>query len=452
MWYNKIMEKTICAISTPIGVGGISIIRMSGEKSLEILRKVLKKTDFSPVPRKMYFENLCGENFSDQVLVVYFPSPNSYTGEDMVEIHCHGGIYITNAILDSLLKNGASLAENGEFSKRAYINGKMTLDSLEGVIDMINAESEEQAKSAYKLMKGDLSKKVSTFQNTLTDILAELEVSLDYPEMDIEYTTIDKFLQKTENLKNEISTIKNTSSTGMMIKNGINVAILGAPNVGKSSLMNVLLGYERAIVTNLEGTTRDTICESYIFKGIKVNLIDTAGIRESDNEVEQIGIKLSKEKIDTSDLILFVVDSTRKLSPDEREILDSIKNKKVILVINKTDKEKVETFEDFAFPKIEISSLLGKNIEELKQKIYDEIIGNNISNNSTIITNTRHKIALENAENSLKDAINTLKNTENLELFSIDLQNAYSYLGEITGTTSKENIIDRIFSKFCLGK
>lgn len=445
------MEKTICAISTPIGVGGISIIRMSGEKSLEILRKILNDKDFVPIPRRMQLKSLCGENFSDEVMVVYFPCPNSYTGEDMVEIHCHGGIYITNAILYQLISLGATLAENGEFSKRAFINGKMTLDRLEGVIDMINAESEEQGKSAYKLLKGELSKKVFDFQDTLTDILAEIEVSLDYPEMDIEIDTLDKFLQKVEKLKNEISTIKNTSDTGMIIKNGINIAILGAPNVGKSSLMNALLGYERAIVTNLEGTTRDTICESYIYNGIKVNLIDTAGIRESDNEVEKIGIELSLEKINTSDLILFVVDSSRKLTEEEKNLYDKIKDKKHILVVNKIDKKQEESFDKFS-PKIEISTTENTNIQNLKQLIFDTIIGNKIANNSTIITNTRHKIALENAEKSLQDAIKTLKNTENLELFSIDLQNAYSSLGEITGTSSKENIIDRIFAKFCLGK
>lgn len=445
------MEKTICAISTPIGVGGISIIRMSGEKSLEILRKILNDKDFTPIPRRMHLKSLCGENFSDEVMVVYFPCPNSYTGEDMVEIHCHGGIYITNAILTQLISLGATLAENGEFSKRAFINGKMTLDRLEGVIDMINAESEEQGKSAYKLLKGELSKKVFDFQDTLTDILAEIEVSLDYPEMDIEIDTLDKFLQKVEKLKNEISTIKNTSDTGMIIKNGINIAILGAPNVGKSSLMNALLGYERAIVTNLEGTTRDTICESYIYNGIKVNLIDTAGIRESDNEVEKIGIELSLEKINTSDLILFVVDSSRKLTEEEKNLYDKIKDKKHILVVNKIDKKQEENFDKFS-PKIEISTTKNTNIQNLKQLIFDTIIGNKIANNSTIITNTRHKIALENAEKSLIDAINTLKSTENLELFSIDLQNAYSSLGEITGTSSKENIIDRIFAKFCLGK
>lgn len=442
------MEKTICAISTPIGVGGISVIRLSGKESLNIVNKILN-TNLNPEPRKMQLKKINLENITDNAMVVYFQTPFSFTGEDVVEIQCHGGVFITNKILNALIKNGAVLAQNGEFTKRAFLNGKLTLDKAEGIIDIINSESEEELKAASNLLNGSLTKSITNMQNVLTDILAEVEVSIDYPEHDIEYTTTNKFVEKINSLLNEINQIKDTAETGMLIKNGINVAILGVPNVGKSSLLNSLLGYERAIVTNISGTTRDTITESYVYNGVKVNLIDTAGIRESDNTVEQIGIKLSREKINNADLILFVLDSTRELTDDEKELIEQIKNKKVIYVINKIDDKKVE----FNFKnQIEVSSLKNINIENLKQAIYDEIINKNIIGNSTIITNTRHKISLENAENQLKEALNTLKNTNSLELFSIDLTNAYSSLGEITGSSNKENIIDRIFSKFCLGK
>ena len=430
------MEKTICAISTPIGVGGISIIRLSGKNSLEIVNKILETPLNNPEPRKMMLKKIKAGDIKDNAMVVYFKAPFSFTGEDLVEIQCHGGVFLTNEILKALLNNGAVLAENGEFTKRAFLNGKISLDKAEGVIDMINAESSEELKAGYELLNGNLTKQIESMQNILTDVLAETNVSIDYPENDIEYTTIEKFSDKTQDLINKIDEIKNTSETGMIIKNGINIAILGSPNVGKSSLMNSLLGYNRAIVTNIAGTTRDTLTESYVFSGIKVNLIDTAGIRESDNEVEQIGINLAKEKLKTADLILFVLDSTREITEEEIELKD--------FDITKLGENLPKT--------IEISALENKNITQLKQLIYDEIINKNIIGNSTIITNIRHKNALENAENSLKDALKTLNSTENLELFSIDLTNAYNYLGEITGNSNVENIIDRIFSKFCLGK
>ncbi len=449
------MEKTICAISTPIGVGGISVIRLSGKDSLNIVNKLLEKPIENIEPRKMLLKTIKTNDFSDNAMVVYFKAPFSYTGEDVVEIQCHGGIFITNEILKALIDCGATLAENGEFTKRAFLNGKLSLDKAEGVIDMINAESESQLKAGYNLLSGKLTELIKEKQDVLTDILAQLEVSLDYPEHDIEYTTLEEFKQKITSLLNDITKIKDTSKTGMIIKNGINIALLGSPNVGKSSLMNSLLGFNRAIVTSIAGTTRDIIEEGYAYNGVKVNLIDTAGIHESKNQVEQIGINLAKEKLNSSDLILYVLDSSRKISSDEISLYNSIKNKKIV-VVNKID-EKSPDFNlenlDLSNVKIvETSSVLNTNIDLLKQTIYDEIIGNNIVGNSTIITNIRHKNALEKAENSLKDALNTLKNTQSLELLSIDLNNCYSYLGEISGETSSENIIDRIFEKFCLGK
>ena len=444
------MEKTICAISTPIGVGGISIIRVSGKGSLKIVNNLLENPILNPQPRKLILKKIKTKTFTDNAMIVYFKAPFSFTGEDVVEIHCHGGVFITNEILNELLHFGATLAENGEFTKRAFMNGKLTLDKAEGIIDMINSESEMEAKSASNLMNGKLTTLVHNMQDVLTDILAELEVSLDYPEQDIEYATTQKFTQKIETLRNEIFTIKNTTSTGMLIKNGINVAILGAPNVGKSSLMNAMLGFKRAIVTDIAGTTRDSIEESFVVNGIKINLIDTAGIRESDNVVEKIGIDIAKEKLNTCDLILFVVDLSREITEEEKTLLDSVKNKKVLLVKNKSDNKKYDY--DLPFNFVETSTVNYKNIDKLKEEIYNSIINKNIIGSGLIITNIRHKNALENAEKSLNDALKTLNDTNSFELLSIDLNNAYSYLGEITGESNKENIIDRIFAKFCLGK
>lgn len=444
-------EDTICAISTPIGSGGIGIIRISGEKAKDIANKILEKNINENEIRKMELNKVNCERFSDTVLSVYFKAPNSFTGEDIVEIHSHGGILITQRILEQLIKCGARLAENGEFSKRAFLNGKLTLDKAEGIIDMINAESDAQLVSASNLMNGHLTKDIQIKQQVLTDILAEIEVIIDYPEHDIEYQTIEKFKEKITNLKNEIENLEKTSQTGMLIKNGINVVLLGSPNVGKSSVMNALLNYNRAIVTNIAGTTRDTITESYVYNGVKVNLIDTAGIRENTtNEVELIGINLAKESIKKADIILFIIDGTRKLNSDEEEIIKKLNNKKVIAVINKSDLTTLSFNLDF--PQISISAINRTNVDELKKLIYDTVIYKNVFSNEILITNTRHKVALQNALKNLDDALNTLTETEQLELVSIDLYNAFSNLGEITGETNKENIIDTIFTKFCLGK
>lgn len=444
-------EDTICAISTPIGSGGIGIIRISGKNAKDIANKVLEKKINEKEIRKMELNKISCENFSDTVLSVYFKAPNSFTGEDIVEIHSHGGILVTQKILETLIKNGARLAENGEFSKRAFLNGKITLDKAEGIIDMINAESDAQLVSASNLMNGNLTQDIQKKQQILTDILAEIEVIIDYPEHDIEYQTLENFKKKITKLKSEIENLEQTSQTGMLIKNGINVVLLGSPNVGKSSVMNALLNYNRAIVTNIAGTTRDTITESYVYNGVKVNLIDTAGIREdTTNEVELIGINLAKQSINKADIILLIIDGTRNLTKDEQALLTKLNGKKVIAVINKSDLTTLSYNLDF--PQISISALNRTNIEELKKLIYDIVIHKNVFSNEILITNTRHKVALQNALKSLNDALTTLTETEQLELVSIDLYNAFTYLGEITGETNKENIIDTIFSKFCLGK
>ena len=331
-------EKTICAISTPIGNGGISVVRMSGAKSKQILQKITTLDTKKMTPRKMYLSKIKSENFEEQALVVWFEEPLSYTGEEMVEIQCHGGIVIANGILNELLKNGAKLAESGEFTKRAFVNGKMSLDSAEGVIDMINAQSEEAVKAGYNLLIGKLRERVNEIQSHLTESQAKIEVALDYPEEDIDYSTAKEIMAEIKTAKTKIDELIATADTGRLVKNGINVLILGKPNAGKSSLLNALVGYNRAIVTDVAGTTRDTVEGNYTYKNLSFNVIDTAGIREAESIVEQIGIERAEENVKSADIILVVLDGSRPVEKEDETILSMVKDKIVLYVINCTQK------------------------------------------------------------------------------------------------------------------
>lgn len=457
-------EKTICAISTPLGNGGIAVVRMSGKDSLKILQKVTTRDVSKIEPRKLYLSNINAENFNDKALVVYFKAPNSYTSEDMVEIQCHGGVVIAKGILNSLIENGATLALAGEFTKRAFLNGKVSLEQAEGVIDMINAESEQAVKAGYNLLNGKLFTEIKNLQSGLTDCLAEIDVSMDYPEEDIEYIAtekVGKVLDKTiENTKKLLE----TSKTGKQVKSGIDVLIVGKPNVGKSSLLNSLLGYDRAIVTDIAGTTRDTVEESYEFGGMSFNLIDTAGIHESSNLVEKMGIEKAVKQLDSADIVLVVLDSSIGLSKEDEFILDKTKNYKTIYVLNKTDLaicqnvidsvKKIIDIDNHAHQKqiIEISALKHANIQNLKAMLFDMVVDKNILGNQILITNARHEEALKNALTSLQNAKNSLAQNLSLDLVALDIKQAWNYLGNITGETSSEEIVDRIFEKFCLGK
>lgn len=450
------MSKTICAISTPIGNGGISIVRISGTNAIEITNKITKKDISKFEARKLYLTKIFTENFNDNALVVVFKSPNSYTGEDMVEIQCHGGILIAKGILNSLLSNGAIMAENGEFTKRAFVNGKISLDKAEGVIDMINAESESSIKAGYNLLSGKLFEKINSLQSYLTDCLAEMEVILDYPEEDIDYINNNKINNNLDKTSKELEELLLTCKTGKQVKNGINVSILGKPNVGKSSLLNALLGYERAIVTNVAGTTRDTIEEKYNYKGITFNIVDTAGIRESNDTVESIGIKKAEDSLNYADIVLLVLDLNKNLENEDLKIIDLVKNKKVILVLNKTDlvqnldlnSEKLQNFNEKVF----VSAYNLDNINELKEKIYNNVVNKDILNSQILITNTRHENALRTSLNYINNAKELLKNQESLDLIILEVKSAWLELGKITGQTNNEEIINTIFSKFCLGK
>ena len=340
------MENTIACISTPLGTGAISIIRISGPQCLNIAKKVFVCKHKDIVPRYLYLGDFVYKNINDKCLMVHFKAPLSYTGEDMVEFQCHGGEFLAENILKSLLECGANLAENGEFSKRAFLNGKLTLDKAEGIIDVINATSEAELKAGYKILKGELKQTVNKIQGALTEFLARINVDLDYPEHDDEHTTALYVKNGLLNLKAEIESLLKTATTGKVVKNGINVAIIGKPNVGKSSILNALIGENRAIVTNIAGTTRDTIVETINFNGIKFNFIDTAGIRESDDIVEKIGIERSKQSIKEADVVLIVFDNSSDLTVEDKKLLELKKEKKRILILNKTDLVKKLTIQE----------------------------------------------------------------------------------------------------------
>lgn len=444
-------QDTIVALATPLGNAGISVVRLSGNDSLKIatnffVSKKLKKHDIQP--RYMYLGDIDTQDLKEKCLMVYFKNPYSYTGEDIVEFQCHGGTYICNKIIDLCIKFGARLAQPGEFTKRAFINGKVSLDEAEGVVDLINAKTASEVKASFDLVKGDLYKTVKVLQDTLTQVLAEIEVNLDYPEHDIEYQTEKQLYEKLTQVKQTLLNLSKTEYQGRIIRDGINVAILGKPNVGKSSLMNALLNYERAIVTDIAGTTRDTLQESFIYKDTKINITDTAGLHESNDIVEKIGIQKAIEQINQADLILLLLDGSSELSKEDKENLNLVKGKKVIIVENKTDLPQKLNLD---FPTIKISAKNNKNIDLLKQKILDSVLDKDFVQNDLVLTNKRHIIAIKQALELIENAINNIYDVS-LDCTALDVKQAWLKLGEITGETTDEEIIDMIFSKFCLGK
>lgn len=445
------MEKTIVSISTPLGKGAISIVRMSGEKSLEIASSLFscKSLNYDKIePRKMYLGNFeIEKGIFEKCLMVYFKAPFSYTGEDLIEFQIHGGIIITQKILECCIEKGALLAEPGEFSKRAFLNEKISLDEAESIIDVIESESESELKANLVLAKGKLFSKVKELQDKLTESLAQIEVTLDYPDEDENEDVREIVFKALSEAEKEIEKILEDSKNSKYIKNGINVAIVGRTNVGKSSLLNALLGEEKAIVTDIEGTTRDIVEGAFFYKGIKINLIDTAGIRESSDTVEKIGILKSKESINEADIILLVFDASQALTEYDKEIIELAKDKIFISVINKCDKKRVlSNLEN----EIEVSALSQKNIDDLKKKIFDLVIKEEVNFNNIIVTNNRQLNELRNAKAVIKE-IKSAK-SEMLEIIAMLIKKLWSTLGKITGNTENENIIDLIFSKFCLGK
>ena len=440
----------IAAISTPLATGGIAVIRLSGEGVLKIAEKMFKPIGKTPVfdfePNKMYAGEISGQGFTDFGLCVFYKAPKSFTGEDSVEFHSHGGIAIAKGVLQSAIKNGARLAERGEFTKRAFINGKLSLSSCEGMIDMINAETESQVRAGYYLYREKLTETVTEIQDKLTDALSEIDADMDYPEEDLSVDSRNTSIKCVNEAVGLIDKLLSSFKVGRTIKNGVSVGIVGKPNTGKSSLLNSLLNYDKAIVSEYAGTTRDIVEGSIVYNGVKFNLLDTAGIRDGADKIEKIGVELSKRVLETSDLIVFVLDGTDINEVDD-EIYQTIKDKNHITVLNKSDIKKIS--DDRA--DITVSALKKENLDGLREIIYNKTVGNGIDINGDFLCEERHYIALNNAKTVLEKALKDIKVVP-LDLLSIDLKDAWSYLGEITGKTASIEIIDNIFKKFCVGK
>ncbi len=444
------MEKCIASVATPLGRGAISIIRLSGKDSLNIALKVFSSKNIKKqvLPRFMYYGNLkLGNDLYEQCLMVFFKAPFSYTGEDVVEFQVHGGVLLAQKVLEEVLDAGAILAEPGEFSKRAFLNGKITLDKAEAIIGEIDAESEAELSSSLQVTNGKLSNKILQAQEKLKLLLAELEVGMDYPDETEETKLKENIFESLDNVLSEIQQILSNSNSAKYLKNGINVALVGKTNVGKSSIMNALLGEDRAIVTDVQGTTRDQITETFLYDGIKINLIDTAGIRKTDDRVENLGIQKSKSALACADVVLFVLDGSEKLSEDDKKIKNMV-GQNTIFVINKTDKKRaLQHFEN----EIEISALKNTNIENLKKAIKEMVISNEIDFNKLVITNERQYSILKDAESILQN-IQKDEQILSLDILAMQIKKVWQTLGKITGNTENEDIIDLIFSKFCLGK
>lgn len=441
------MNKTIVAISTPLGSGAISIVRMSGNDALKIAQKFFTPLNKQKIiERKMYLGKFdLGSSF-EKCLMVYFPSPNSYTGEDMVEFHLHGGITLTQLVQEKLIEAGAVLAEAGEFTKLAFLNGKLSLDEAEGIIDEINSESEAELRIALSSADGKLKKEIKEQQEILKNVLAEIEVGLDYPEetefIELKSSVLERLSLIYEKLNKLILNAEQTK----LIKNGVSVAIVGKTNVGKSSLLNALIGEEKAIVTDIEGTTRDIVEAKIDYNGVRFNFYDTAGIRDSIDEVEKIGIEKSKRMLDIANIVLIVLDASKKITKEEKDIIEKLKSPH-IFVVNKSDKTRVLEKQK---EEIEVSALANKNIDILKKKIFEKTIGDDINFNATTIANERQLEILKQAKIQIKDAMNL--RDESIEILSLLIKKIWQTLGKITGETENEDIISLIFSRFCVGK
>lgn len=442
--------QTIAAISTPVGAGAIGIVRISGDDALKVAAKIFRTSKLKDlkdaVPNMMYYGTVTAGEVSDRCLGVYFKKPKTYTGEDIFELHCHGGVRLVNEILKGCIEAGARAADKGEFTKRAFLNGKLALSDAEAVISMINAESEAQLKASYRSMTGKLSEQIYAFEEKLLDAIATMEGALDYPEeMEEESRRVAK--DTVNALCKDLEKLIATAKTGSYVKQGIDVAIVGIANVGKSSTLNALTGKDRAIVTEIAGTTRDSLEERIEVNGVIINLIDTAGIRETDDKVEKLGVDRSRAIAKNSDLVLFITEAGRELTGEEKEILISVDGSKVLYVFNKDDKPHAKDDREGIF----VSAKTGEGIERLKKEIIDRVIGGEIDFSGNIVTDSRHYDALKRAYFSLTQAKEGF-DEEPAECLLVDMRDAYSALGEITGNTADESIVNAIFSKFCLGK
>lgn len=459
------MEETIAAIATPFGEGGIGIIRLSGDEAGKILSEVFVPagkagTDETGSRKLMYghVKDPDSGNVIDEVLAVFMKEPHTYTGEDVAEIDCHGGIVPLRRTLELVYSRGARPAERGEFTKRAFLNGRIDLSQAEAVIDLVKAKADRTFDVAMDQLQGRLSEDIRKIRAKLMDLLVELTVNIDYPDEDIEVITYERLDTGLKDVRKDIGRLLASSNTGRLISEGIRVSIIGKPNVGKSSLMNALLRESRAIVTDIPGTTRDTIQESLAIDGIPVVLTDTAGIRETDDRIETIGIERSKASFNEADLVLFMIDGSRELSAEDRLIAEHLDPQKTVCIINKSDMEQKVTADEIkalsgGAPAVETTLLDESGAEAIEKLIKDRVLAGETSQEESVtVTSARHEQLLKQAEQSVKDALVLVGEEEPVEIIEIDVNQAYESLGEIIGESVGDDIIDEVFSRFCLGK
>ncbi len=452
---------TIAAISTAPGIGGIGIIRMSGENCFDVLEKIFKQKNAQNIEdikgySIKYGTIIDGEEIIDEVLVSYFKAPKSYTAENMCEINSHGGVVIMNKILDLCVRNGAELAEPGEFTKRAFLNGRMDLSQAEAVIDIINAKTDKEAKISLEQLEGNLSEKITQIRKTIISVMADIEATIDYPEYDLEEVTNAKISKILDEVDIVLDSLEKSFYNGKILREGISTAIIGRPNAGKSSLLNLILNEERAIVTDIEGTTRDTIEEYISIDGVPLKIIDTAGIRNASDEVERIGVQKAIEIAKKSDVVIAIFDVSRPLNKEDQEILELLKDKNSIILLNKIDLDRKVSFEEIKLinkPIVEISTKTREGLDKLYEEISKLFKLKEIANDGeTIVSNVRHKNIIINSRKNLGKARETIKNNMPIDIISGHLKEILEELGKITGETVTEDVIAEIFSKFCLGK
>lgn len=452
---------TIAAISTPRGEGGIGIVRLSGDSAFEIVEKIFKPKSGKKISELRNFSInyghiFDGENLVDEVMVSVMKAPNTYTKEDIVEINCHGGLVVTEKILETVLKYGARLSEPGEFTRRAFLNGRIDLTQAEAIIDVIHGKTEKSVSLSLNQLRGDLKEQIEHLKKLVLDVAAHINVVLDYPEEGIDDPLPANLVGNLEEVISTTDRLIKSYDKGKMIKEGIKTAIVGKPNVGKSSLLNSVLKEDRAIVTHVPGTTRDVIEEVVNLKGIPLILVDTAGIRNTDDIVENIGVEKSKKMIEKADLILFVVDGGRPLEAEDFEIHDAIKAEKVIGIINKIDMERKADISKLTKVTkwIEISAKENLGIDEMEDEIYNHIVDGSIEDSSEkiTITNVRHKSALEKTKQYVENMFETINLGLPMDLLAVDIKGALDSLSEVTGEISSEDLLDHIFSNFCVGK
>ena len=451
------MNDTIAAISTTLGVGAISIIRVSGNDAIKIVNKIFKGKNLEKVETHTinYGHIVDKDEIIDEVLVSVMKSPKTFTTEDVVEINCHGGISTTNKVLELVLNNGARLAEPGEFTKRAFLNGRIDLTQAESIMDLINSKNESKRKVAIKGLNGYVSNIIRNLRQEILELLASIEVNIDYPEYeDAIVMTNDIVKPKITEIKEKLTKIINESENGKILTSGIKTIIIGKPNVGKSSILNRLLDEEKAIVTDIEGTTRDTVEGSITINGVSLNIIDTAGIRETEDIVEKIGVEKSLSLINEADLIVIALNNNEELTEEDKKILTACKDKKVIVVINKSDLERKINLDDIKYQNIVYTNTIDLNgINSLKEKIVELFNLNELEQQDyTYLSNVRQISLAKDAYQILEEVDNGIKNEVPIDMIEIDIKRAWKKLGEIIGETYTEELIDQLFSQFCLGK